>query len=398
MTPHVAVVGPARPAEFATLLAHAGAQLAGVEGLGGGPVNALVRALLDAGCTVDLVTLDPSLTRELTVESARLNVFVGPYRRSPRARTADLFLSERRAVASLLARSRAELLHAHWTYEFAWPVVSAQRPHVVTAHDAPLSVLKLMPDPYRAVRALMSARVALGAHTVTAVSPSVAERWAAQMPFRGSVAVVPNVVSPRARHRPKIDDSVILSVGNGTSLKNVRTLLSAFVLVRCRATGARLRLVGPDLEAGGAVHAWARARGLGNGVEFMGSLPHGRLLELMDESSLLCHPSLEESFGMTVAEALSGGLPVVAGDRSGAIPWLLAHGRAGVLTDVRQPERLADAMLSVLFDPSLASRLAGEGPHRVREFAADRVVESYLAVYSDVVARRTRSHSLRGGA
>jgi glycosyltransferase involved in cell wall biosynthesis len=388
MTMRVAVVGPAHPAEFFSFFDQAGAdKLAALPGLGGTPVNALVRALLGSGVQVDLVTLDPTIEAPVVVRGDSLDVLVGGYRPSARLRATDLFKAERRVLGGLLRESTADVLHAQWTYEFAWAGLASGRPCLVTAHDAPLTVLRLMPDPYRAVRAAMAVRVARASSHMTAVSPDVAKSWRRQMRYRGSMAVVPNIVEqadePVRSSATRATDSapVLLSVGSGTALKNIRTLVLAFDTILGYVPGARLTLVGPGLGQDGDVCRWARGRGLGAGVDFLGPRPHGEVLELMQTASLLCHPSLEESFGMAVAEAMAVGLPVVAGARSGAVPWLLETGSSGCLTDVRDPAALAAALVRVLTDRAYAEGLSIAGRRRAKDFSASAAARAYLAAY-----------------
>ena len=391
MTPRVAIVGPAMPAQFAECFSgRDAASLAGIAGLGGTPVNSLIRALVNRGVRVDVITLDSSLTDVLVLESNDLSFYIGPYRATARSRAADLFRAERKAVADLLRMSRADVVHAHWTYEFAWPSVQSRRPHVVTAHDAPLTVLRHMPDAYRIVRASMAARVAYAAKAMTAVSPSLARSWKLQMPYRRSMAVVPNIVdAPKPEFASVREKTQILSVGNATALKNIRTLLSAFRVVRAQVPMASLVLVGPGLGTGDPLFDWAQQSGLGEGVDFRGALSHDMVLQLMATATLLCHPSREESFGMSVAEALSVGLPVVGGAHSGAIPWLLREGLAGVLANIERPGELALALTGLLGDAARQAALAAQGRERVEAFSARTVAEEYLGAYDQALAQQT---------
>ena len=389
MTVHVAVMGPANPAEFAPWFAGREAEaLTRLPGLGGAPVNALVRALLAAGTRVDLVTLVPGVCEQVVFRGEGLTLLVGGYRAEARRRAADLFLSERRAVASLLLRSQAEVLNPHWTYEFAWPAIRSGRPCVVTAHDAPLTVMRNMPDIYRAVRTVMAGYVALSAHNMTAVSPVIARSWTSKMLYRGSMAVVPNVVEPSASNAGERRELVVLCVGNGSALKNVRSLLRAFVQIRRVLPQTLLELVGPDLGPDGATARWAVGAGLADGVGFAGSLPHDEVLGRMRRASVLCHPSLEESFGMALAEAMSVGLPVVAGDQTGAVPWLLREGAAGCLTDVRDPHEIAGSVIRVLTDHGYARSLSAAGLARTDDFAPEAVAKAYLSAFEHTLGRR----------
>ncbi len=96
--------------------------------------------------------------------------------------------------------------------------------------------------------------------------------------------------------------------------KGVARLLDA--LERHRSAGGRpvvLDWVG-DGPAAAALARQARALGLGDAVRFRGAMPRADVARLMSEADLFVLPSLVETFGVALVEALATGLPVVATD------------------------------------------------------------------------------------
>src|SRR5262245_43801429 len=114
-------------------------------GLGGSPVTLLVKELLRRGRRIMLFTLDPGVREEVRLAGEQLQIFVGPYR-PKRAR--DFFTVERDYLTGAIVREKPDVLHAQWSYEFALAAMASRLPHVVTAHDAPLNVLRLNFIPY----------------------------------------------------------------------------------------------------------------------------------------------------------------------------------------------------------------------------------------------------------
>lgn len=349
-------------------------------GNGGTPVTMLARALLRRGHELVITTLDPTVTGEVILDGPRLRVCLGPYRAGRRAR--DAYRVERRYLARALAREAPPFVHAHWSYEYALAALSLRLPTLVTVHDWAPTILRMSPDPYRSVRLAMNAVALARAREFTAPSPYLADRvrrWR-----RRPVAVVPNALEDEAfstAERPR--GLELLAVNDGFSTrKNVGVLLRAHRLVRRALPGARLRLAGVDHGEDGAAHRWARSEGLDDGLVFEGQVTHERVRALMAEADVLVHPSLEESFGMVLVEAMAQGLPVVAGQASGAVPWVLGGGRGGVLTDVTSPDALAAAVLGLLTDAERWRHYSRAG-HALAdaEFRMDRVVERYLAAY-----------------
>jgi glycosyltransferase involved in cell wall biosynthesis len=100
------------------------------------------------------------------------------------------------------------------------------------------------------------------------------------------------------------------------------------------------------------------------------------------------HPSFDEGFGMTVLEAMSLGVPVVASDR-GSLPEVL--GGAGLLVDPDRPADIADAIARLLGEDGLAESCAAKGVDRARAFRWEHTAELVYDAYRAAIERaRTR--------
>jgi glycosyltransferase involved in cell wall biosynthesis len=385
----VVIAGPANPADLADLLDPVHSEVAtSMVGLGGRPVNNLVRALVNLGVSVDLVTLSPDVGfAELSGEGLRIRV--GNYRSRHRAR--DFFRAERKQVRLMLDASEAKVIHAHWTYEFAVGALETKsRGVLVQAHDAPLTILRRALDPYRLVRTAMAAAVGARSSRLLCVSPYLASRWRREMLFRGPIEILPNVVPTapvKAEEGSPPRDPIILDVSDAGSIKNVSALIHAMTHVLKSYPTARCRLVGPGLDTASALAREASALRVSDAIEFIGAVPAQTVSDEYRKACVFAHPSLEESFGMSAAEAMSHSLPVVAGSKSGALPWLLAGGAAGALVDVNQPADIASAICRILADQNLQRVLGAAGRERVRgEFGPEKIALRAVALYKQIEA------------
>ena len=99
-------------------------------------------------------------------------------------------------------------------------------------------------------------------------------------------------------------------------------------------------------------------------VALVGELDAAGLDECYDRADVFVSASLQETYGMAVAEALARGLPVVS-TTTGAVPDLVGAD-AGVLAPVGDIDALAGALARVIGDAPLRARLA-DGAKRVRE-------------------------------
>jgi glycosyltransferase involved in cell wall biosynthesis len=74
----------------------------------------------------------------------------------------------------------------------------------------------------------------------------------------------------------------------------------------------------------------------------------------------------EEAFGLTAAEALAAGTPVVA-TKVGGLPESCLHEQTGLLVSPRDPSGLADALIRMLSHPEMRTRMAEAGVRHVEQ-------------------------------
>lgn len=381
----ITIVGPCAPREFAIDLGIAPEAIP--VGLVGTPITALVRALLDAGHRVNLVTASPDVAETQRFSSETLQMAVVRYRPRPRDRALDLFRAERVAMRNEIIAFSGDIVHAHWTYEFAWAALAQDRaPVLVTAHDAPFTVVRHAPSVYRLLRLAMALWVRPRIKHLTAVSPYLAGKWRRQLGYRRPVAVIPNISPFEPQLAERAPQTRVVEIADDSSLKNVRGLLAAFSLVRRVVPEATLELIGVGLGSGGRVAAWARAKNLDSGVDFIGPAARTAVRESLIRSRLLAHASLEESQGMVLLEAMALGRTVVAGADSGGVAWTLGDGAAGVLVNVRSPIALAAAIVEVLTNPTaFEDRIAAARQLIELRYSPRAVVGAYLVEYRRIV-------------
>jgi glycosyltransferase involved in cell wall biosynthesis len=107
-----------------------------------------------------------------------------------------------------------------------------------------------------------------------------------------------------------------------------------------------------------------RSDGLDDRIVLTGELDAPDLDALYDRADLFVLPTLHETYGMAVAEALARGVPVVS-TRTGAIPDLVGDD-AGILVRPGDEKAFTDALRAVITDPGLRTRLAA-GARRRRD-------------------------------
>ena len=135
----------------------------------------------------------------------------------------------------------------------------------------------------------------------------------------------------------------------------------------------------------------ARARELGveerSDLVVLGTVSDADLVAWYHAAGAFVFPSVQEGWGLSVLEALSAGLPVVATD----IPVFreyLTDGETALLVPPGDPEPLAEAIHAVIQDGELRKRLSGAGPRLAARYSWEASAREHEAVYRKVLESR----------
>jgi glycosyltransferase involved in cell wall biosynthesis len=229
------------------------------------------------------------------------------------------------------------------------------------------------------------ANCALAQRVVVPSEYSAAVAAAAYGIPRAKIAVVPEPIDlgewrrlfAAAPPRPVPARPTVLAVARMYPRKRLEDLLEAAALLRSRVPGLHVRIVGEGPESPRLQGIHARL-GLGETVVFLGAVTRSTLAVEYRRADCFCLPSVQEGFGLVLAEAMAAGLPVVA-CRAGAVPEVVADRRTGLLVNPRSPDELAMALETLLRNNGLARDLGAEGARRVEAFDLTPVAARFLA-------------------
>jgi len=295
--------------------------------------------------------------------------------------------------ARRLVRERIDVLHTH---EFAMNVfggtaaVLARIPSLSTIHGKHW----IADRKRRAIAYRVLSRLGV---PVVAVSEDLASYLASGLgmarerirlvhngiPMRATQEATPEETGDRpsgradARRRVGLpaEGLLVLAVGNLYPVKDHATLLRALpslpgVQVAIAGRGEEepnLRRLAAELDVEDRVHLL----GLRDDVD--------RLLAAAD---LFVQPSRSEGLPLAVLEAMGAGLPVVA-TRVGGMGEAIVEGETGLLVEPGQPDRLADALRTLLDDEALRRRMGQAARARAQaEFSVETMARRYLALYA----------------
>ena len=389
---HIALIGPCAPSDLMDLLdKEERTRAQSFPGYQGIPVSALARELVHRGHQVSVVSTSDKADCPESFHGESLAIHVVPSQQRPRERARKLWAHERKAMSELLQELKPDVVHAHWTYEFALAALATRLPTLVTAHDAPFTILHHYRDPYRAVRLVMALWVRAKRPPLTAVSPYLAERWRREMGWHSDIAVIPNITpfKPCDGVRDSPPGQRVVTIADGGRLKNVRAALEAWPFVLRSFPDAELHLIGEGLGPSEDLALWADHHSLLPQTVWHGRVDRDKVRNEIESATALLHPSLEESQPMVLLEAMALGVATVGGLASGGVPWTI--GEAGVLTDVRLPAEMAATVIDLLGDPERCRNLGEAGKRRVADvFSPEAVASAYEKQYAAVLKKKTQ--------
>lgn len=367
-------------------------------GYRGAPLLAtLIGELLRRGYKVSAFTISSDIPEGQTFVARGRNLTLTVCSMRPRAwgfngrqvgRIVDLYRAERKALTRTISNAAPDVIHAHWAYEFALAAIDSGLPHVVTCHDSPYRIARMFTASkptislYRWLRVLMAQRALRSANVVSVVSPYMRDE--VQKITRALVDVVPNPIDDltnelsRVRQQP-VSAKLVMICNGWDSRKNAKPSLRAFAQIRKQNAEAELHLYGSGFGSDEPGAQWCRRAGITSGMFFHGRIPHDALLRKLPDYDLLIHPSIEESFGLVLAEAMAIGVPVVAGARSGAVPWVV--GDCGRLCDVADSRAIGAAVTELLKPENYASASAGGIVSARARFSTSCVVDQFIDLY-----------------
>jgi|WetSurMetagenome_2_1015567.scaffolds.fasta_scaffold00094_39 glycosyltransferase involved in cell wall biosynthesis len=174
------------------------------------------------------------------------------------------------------------------------------------------------------------------------------------------------------------------TLGRLIGLKGIQVLLRAMPVVLKEYPEVVLLIVG-DGPYRAELEALAEKLGIRDNIAFAGGIDHDKLPAWINAMDLLAQPSIgDESFGITVVEAMSCGKPVVA-TASGGMPEIVSDGETGFIVPKRDEKLLAERIVTLLKNKDLASSMGTKGRERViAEFTWEKVAQRLIRVYERI--------------
>lgn len=205
----------------------------------------------------------------------------------------------------------------------------------------------------------------------------IPHRW--RHKCRVQLAIGVRAPPPCSRRQRRSGELRLLYVGRLLEWKGLHIALQAAYLVRQSHAGPRLTVIGEG-PARKRLESLSRKLGLQDVVCWLGWLPQAALTEHYAAADVLLFPSLRDSGGMVVLEALGHGVPVISTDLGG--PGLIVNETCGraIATARRGPDQLAsdmaDTLLEMIATPGRLESLSRGARARACDFEFEHLVRS----------------------
>jgi glycosyltransferase involved in cell wall biosynthesis len=162
--------------------------------------------------------------------------------------------------------------------------------------------------------------------------------------------------------------------------KRVSTLIRAWQIVVRKKPDARLLLIGESGTEFPMVKRLVDDFGLSSNVVFAGFFNDRRVLaDKVRSARVFVFPSVQEGFGLVIAEAMAAGLPCVLSDVE---PLREVFGEAAILVRADEPSAFADAILGLLLDEGKRLEYSARSESLAQSFSWSTVAKKVLAALS----------------
>jgi D-inositol-3-phosphate glycosyltransferase len=196
------------------------------------------------------------------------------------------------------------------------------------------------------------------------------------------------------------DVQILLFVGRIEPLKAVDSILQAMQFARRknpnRLQHTRLIIIGgnPDNPSDSELQhlqQYAQELGIDDLTAFVGAKDQTELRTYYAAALAVIMPSEYESFGMVALEAMASGTPVIA-SHIGGLAYLVKNGETGFLVPVREPQQLADRILTLLENPAIGKEMGVKAATVAQNYSWSTIADQLLHVFASVQTKYHARH------
>jgi N-acetyl-alpha-D-glucosaminyl L-malate synthase BshA len=183
------------------------------------------------------------------------------------------------------------------------------------------------------------------------------------------------------------NEKIILYIGTLKPVKGVKYLIAAFKKISEEFPNTKLFIVGDGSERPKLEKLSKKLR-LEDKVIFFGKKSNDEIPNFAIASDILVLPSLSESFGVTLLEAMAAGLPIVA-SKVGGVPEIIKEGRNGFLVKPKNPAAIADRLKVLLENPDIRKKISRNNLKDVKKYSWNKIAKEIEKIYEKITSFKT---------
>ena len=189
------------------------------------------------------------------------------------------------------------------------------------------------------------------------------------------------ILELRATLGLEADTPVIISIGRIAKEKSIDVVIAALPKLIEKLPDLKMVIVGEGNEIEN-LGKFAESIGVGDHVMFTGGKPWDEIGKYYQLGNVFCSASVSETQGLTFAEAMAAGVPVVA-KKDECIENIITNNATGMLFE--SDEELPDLLYRVLTDKHLSARLSRASVEAMEALSVEAFADSVENLYQDIL-------------
>ena len=161
--------------------------------------------------------------------------------------------------------------------------------------------------------------------------------------------------------------------------KGFSYLLEALEIVN-RSRPARLVIIGNGKKE--KLEELSMKLSIRDKTDFFSTVPNP--FPYVAKADIFACSSLYEGLSNVILEALALGKPVISTDHKHGADEIIENGKNGILVPIRDPQKMAQAILKVLEDAELRRSLEEEARKRSENFSREKMISGYEKLFSEM--------------
>ena len=300
-------------------------------------------------------------------------------------------------MAEVAIREKLDLLHVHYAVPYSVCAHLARQmldgktnlKTITTLHGTDITLVGADPSLRQITRFAIASSDA-----VTAVSDYLRQRTLSEFELDIPIEVIPNFVDTRKlkpsvaasqqcrrNHFASPDEKIVMHISNFRSVKRPLDVINIFAQVR-KQLPAKLILIGSGPELSLA-KAEADRLGVMDSTWILGQ--QEAVENLLPLADVMLLTSEFESFSLVTLEAMSCAVPTVT-TNTGGLSEVVVDGQTGFLDDVADTQAMADHVLQLFSNESLARQMGQAGRTRAKKcFEQSLIIPRYIKLYENTL-------------